>query len=187
MNNTRTNPSGIDLVIDKVQRELYDLLTTKYDGKSIKGFSRAYKNPREKGFVPEVFVSGSNGEYADVYFDDSVDLMFLFLEKDDHSTKDETVFSTEVKIVFMMDLQRLLQDNPEENPQDRADENVREDIVPLLELISDNGFDIIGVEKGIRNVFRGYDTESIQFQDMQPNHIFAVKTTMYYYVTQKCS
>ena len=49
-----------------------------------------------------------------------------------------------------------------------------------------NNTDPHQIETGIDNVFSGFDTSKIRFDDMQPFHIFSVNGTVGYYLTQNC-
>lgn len=172
MNYTTSTTVGIDTVIKSVQTELYDLLILKWVD-DIDGYGRVNRTDTGGGVVPRYYLS--ENDYKDVYYDDSKGGQFFFLTDEDSSTIDEDVYQNDVKVVFMVDLTRILGTG-------RRDELARTDVVKILRSISYNRFEIKGIETGVKNVFRGLDSEKVNKADINPLHTFCVKIKLSYYI-----
>lgn len=179
MNNTLTNTIGIDKEIQSIQNVLYDSLIAKWVN-DLDGHGRVYKNIDQEGKMFPQWYMGQR-EYKDVYYNDRYSGVFMFVDGDNHTTEDEVVYSADVKVVFMLDLSRVL---PSE--VDRADMFAQNDVVEILRNNAFNRFKITGITKGVKNVFQGFNTERIKFTDMQPYHCFSVNLNLTYYLTDKC-
>jgi hypothetical protein len=175
MNYTTSTTAGIDTVIKSIQTELYDELVLKWVD-DIDGYGRVSRTDTGDGVVPRYYLS--ENDYKDVYYDDSKSGQFFFLTSEDSSTEDEDVYHNDVKVVFMVDLTRML-------GTDRQDELARTDVVKILRSISDNRFEITGIETGVKNVFRGLDSEKVNKADTHPLHTFSVKIKLSYYIPNK--
>src|SRR5688572_23310877 len=101
---TKTDPKGIDYYIQRLQTALHDRLAW---GSNYHCHGRCYRNRKNDGFVAEVYQG--DGEYKDVYFDDSLSAISFFgisgaIEK-------EGVMNTvDVHLVFFVDLSKLKPD-----------------------------------------------------------------------------
>jgi len=185
MNNTVTDAYGIDAVIKKVQEPLYSSVIERWSltgGKSlsINGYGRVYRNMSSSGKKPEAYLG--NGEYADVFYDDNADANFFFLVSDRASTDDEVVFSTDVKVVFCMNLEKCLLG------EDRMDGLAHRDAMDFLRNNPYSGkFVITGYETGLENIFSGYSISGIEKDNLQPYHCFAVLIDLNYSLTDKCT
>jgi hypothetical protein len=179
MNNTISTTIGIDTVIQSIQTDLYNELTAQWEG-SVDGYGRVYKNIDANGSLKPEWYLGNN-EYKDVYYNDAFACSYMFIDDDNHTTEDEVVFNTPVKVVFMMDLERV---KPEESG--RADVIAQNDVIEVLRNFAFERFSITGITKGIRNVFRGFETKGIKFSDIHPYHCFSVDIQLSYYLTDKC-
>lgn len=180
MNNLITNTNGIDKEIQSLQTWLYAELIQRW-GDSIDAYGRVYKNASTDGGLKAEWYLGHN-EYKDVLYNDKFGACMMFIDDDNHDSEDGLVFSSDVKAVFMVDLNRILPDNSE-----RADAKAQNDVV---QIIRDSNFDNItikGIEKIIGNVFRGFDVSNIKFSDIHPYHCFAVDLEMSYYMEDSCS
>ena len=180
MNYLLSNPIGIDKEIQAIQKYLYDSLVDSW-GK-IDAHGRAYKNRKKLGFIPEVFLG--NNEYKNAYYSDSDNkkgIMF-FIENQDHSSEDGNKFTARVKICFMLNLDEVMCE------EERQDVAVQSDVVGLLNKHPTNQFIVTGIEKGVRNIFNGYEYGDIELEaDMHPLHSFAIIGDLEYYLTEKCS
>lgn len=175
MNYTTSTTVGIDTSIKSIQTEIYDDLVVRWLD-DIDGYGRVYRTDTDKGVVPRYYVSEK--DYKDVYYNDNKSGQFFFLTDEDSSTEDQEVYYNDIKIVFMVNLTKILGTG-------RQDEKARTDVVTLLRSISDNRFEITGIETGIKNVFRGLDSEKINKADTQPLHTFCVKIKLSYYIPHK--
>lgn len=175
MNHTLTNSEGVDVPINDVQKELYAYLGSIWQGE-IDGYGRVHRNKDSDGeYIPEWHTG--NGEYASVYYNDTVSGTFFFIVSENHSTGDEMMFTVDAKCAFMLNLEKVLPGETE-----RADAKVQKQIIQAMRSMADNRFEITGVETGIENIFRGFKTSAIGFTDMQPKHSFAVTMKLSYYL-----
>jgi hypothetical protein len=185
MNHTVTDAFGIDAAIKRIQSEVYAELISRWSltrnpSNRINGYGRVYKNPKDFSKVPEAYVG--KREYEDVFYDDNADANFFFLVSDDSSSTDEMVFTNSVKVVFCMDLEKCI------SGKDRMDALAHKDAVELLRNITSSGRYVInGYETGLENIFSGYSTTGIKYDDLQPYHCFAVKIMLNYYLNDKCN
>ena len=75
-NNTKSDPRGIDIQIDRLQKAVYkDLSAMLKNGKTLEGYGRVYANKRKDATVFEVY-TGKN-EYKDIAILDGSSFFFL--------------------------------------------------------------------------------------------------------------
>lgn len=177
MNNTRSNTSGIDVVIDSFQKDLYNALDALYDFE-IHAYPRIYKNPRQGGYYPEWY-NQQNKNYEDVYLDVSRPFTYFFIDDDNHVTSDGVVYTTQIKVVFIVDLSKV-------STTDREDADVHRVVSIAIKNNVFENFNIKGIEKNVPRVFQGLETSKIINSDMHPYHVFAIKGELGYYLTE-CS
>jgi len=126
-----------------------------------------------KSFVPEVHIS--NKERKEVFYDDrnAPGGNVFFIDEDQHTSKNGVQFTAKVKIVFMLNLDKLFL-----NTTYRADSEVQDKCVKLVEKIK--ALDITGLEKGLKNVFKDFDINKIKLNDLQPYHTFSITGELKY-------
>jgi hypothetical protein len=83
---------------------------------------------------------------------------------------------------IMLDLNKIYCSN-----DSREDMNAQNKVVEILRENAFNRFSITGITKGIKNVFRGFDTSGIKLIDTHPYHCFSVNIKLSYYLTEKCN
>jgi hypothetical protein len=165
----KTNPVGIDFVINQVQEFLHGRLLTQWQiGESAKYrcYPRCYRNKVDYGYIAENYEGGA--EYKEVYWDDSFTVISFFGIGPSvrHNIKEET----EVHLVFFVNLAKV-----KPAITHRADEEVHQD---LLNLIGEGlfDFDYTGLDTGIDNVLREYPgsrrDKRLLAVDMHPVHCF---------------
>lgn len=165
MNYTRKNLIGVDKAIDKIQRKLYGVLSSKG---SIKGYSRVYKNKRN-GFVFEAYV-GSN-EYEDVLGTD--ESKFFFVDNEQKNIDQDP--SSLVDIVFMVDLNDFFTSSEE-----RKDEEFKSIVYTVLQNSRFKMTQINGHER-LETLLRGYGIgKSVEFDHLHPKLIFTIQGTLNY-------
>ena len=191
MNNLIKTPIGLDDAIATIQRDLYEQLCEVWQG-DLEGYGRVYKNPVNTGeSVPDYYqtskivtpswYNANLGDYQDTYYDDNKSAVFCFLTEENDSTQDSVVYTTGVKIAFMVDLSKIYP-----NEAERQDSKAHRDVVEILRNYDFQKYNITGIERRIDYVFREYLTSSIRFNDMHPLHCFAVKMDLEYFLTDKC-
>ncbi|QYS85412.1 hypothetical protein JJC03_09185 [Flavobacterium oreochromis] len=156
------HPIGIDKEIQKIQSAIYKNI----NWGNIQCFGRVQKNPKgEKGFVAESYVG--KGEYKDVLFDDKFNATICFIEDETHKVSKLGELSTEVKVVFSVDLNKIFHNNSK-----RMDSEIE---IEAFKLLSKQGmFTIKEIEKEVDTIFKGYDTSKIKTLNMYPYHTFAI-------------
>ena len=178
MNNLQSNTSGLDCAIKQFQTDLYNSLDETFDFE-IEGYPRVYRNPNDDNdVIPEVWNEGKQ-EYEEIYLDDKNNLKFFFIDGETHTTDDGSYFTAPLKIVFIVNLSKI--DNVV-----RADAHAQRIITSAIREDVNESFEFEDIEKGISNVFSGFKIDQINFDDMQPWHVFAVNGRLGYYLNKNC-
>jgi hypothetical protein len=172
MNYKLDSTVSIDTVIQSIQTDLYTSLGLIWPGE-LNGYGRVHKN----GGKAEWY--SGEGEYEGVYFDDNFSGNFFFIDEDQHSTEDEFVFKSDVKCVFMVNLNDILP-----NSTLRQDLKAQEDVIKILRDIAAKRYTITGVDKDLKSIFRDLDTSAITFENIHPSHSFAVNIKLSYYLSE---
>ena len=180
MNNILSDAIGIDSVIQMTQDTLYSKLSSKWDG-DLTGYGRVFNNINHNSdnSIPQWWDSVKL-DYSDVMYNDEVSGTFCFIDSSTHDSEDGEVFTSDVKCVFMVNLNKILP-----NYAERADAKAQMDVLNILQDLAPNGFTINRVEKGVNNVFNGFDVSKILNTDIQPKHCFSVNIKLSYHL--KCS
>lgn len=176
MNFTTTSTVGIDTIIKSIQEDLYNALIDVWVD-DIDGYGRVYRTETDNKVVARYYIS--ENDYKDVYYNDNKSGQFFFITSSDSKTDDEFVFQNEIKVVFMINLNKTVGSG-------RRDEQARLDVVRVLRDNSFNRYEITGIETGVKNVFIGFDSEKVKNADINPLHTFCVKIKARYYINNKC-
>lgn len=104
--NARINPQGVDVVIDRIQRDLFIELTKKFGWRDYDSYDRAYRNKKGNDKLPEVYTG--NEEYKEVLFNDkqTVTSFWLVDEKRNYSATDFK-FEQGISLIVQADLSKL--------------------------------------------------------------------------------
>lgn len=160
----KTDPVGIDLIIDMIQTKI-DEITFKA-GSTWNNYHRAYKNPvktRDRnGLVPELFVNGI--DYRDVLMDDTIDLTTFFIVSDRRPVNNG-IITTEISLIIQASKLDNLIDSPH-----RADEEINSMFIGKLNK-SISKIKLTGIEHGIDNVYREFVRTKIKLNDMNQRHV----------------
>lgn len=170
--NYNTYPSkGIDHKIKLIQNALE--LHLGFNGVDFYGRVQKVLTKDGKSFSPAVYIS--NKEHKVVFYDDrnAPGGNVFFVDDDNHISKDGKLFTAKVKIVFMLNLNKLIL-----NTTYRADSEVQDICVKLVEKIK--AIEVTGIEKGLRNVLKDFNIDSIKLNDMQPYHTFSINGDLKY-------
>jgi len=126
-----------------------------------------------KGLTPEVYIS--NTERKEVLYDDrnAPGGNVFFVDNDEHTSSDGKRFFAKVKVVFMLNLNKVAAIKPY-----RADSEIQDKAISLLKQLK--AIEITSIEKGIENVLSDFDTERIKKNDLQPYHTFSINGNLYY-------
>lgn len=168
----KTSPVGIDTVIDNLQvllwegLELWQNATNGYNS-----YSKANKNEsNDNGRLPEVFTGGK--EYKEVFTDDNFSATSFFLVDNNRPIVDEVIVQATVDIIFQVNLQEIY--------SGREDEQAHRDVFLILK---DNPWTYSITDSlvtGISEVYSGLKIDQVNFDDIQPFHVFKVSMVVEY-------
>ena len=163
----KDNPKGVDKVINDLNEQLFNDLTTVNGWEDYNAYHRAYKNPTQNGIVAEVF-DKDDKDYKEVFFDDTLNASSFFVIEDEMPATDNgRIFTTTISAIFQVDLSTIAG-----KIETRADEEIVAQVINSLQL---NKFgEISSVTRGIENVYSGFRTDQIQYTDMQPFFCFKI-------------
>ena len=160
-NYTKENPVGLDLVVDVIQKKLYNKLSSLWNVK-LEGYPRCYEIKRSKKTTIEHYIG--KGEYKSLISSD--ENKFFFIVKDNIRQVSFTTYNAVIELFFIVNVQDC-----KPSIKHRADEEVRSDVISVLSTI--------GVADALKtiiidtaSVFRGYDYELLN--DMHPHDCFKV-------------
>lgn len=177
----KTNPVGIDFVLQKFQSHIHARLLTAWVGDlptvadDYKSYARASRNKTDDGYIAEVLQTGNS--YKEVYWDNAF-AAISFFGTGQRMNNETGQLQTDVHLVYFVNLNKIKPDIAH-----RADEEVRKDV---LNACSNGvfGFMFQGLELSIENVLREYPgsrrDERLKFVDMQPVHCFRLNFTINY-------
>ena len=162
-------------VIKDMQEILYPLFVEKWG--EIDMYPCVYKNPdRDKGeIIPEIF---EDGGYKEMFLDSKKLGQIMFIDANEHPKKDEELFDAKVKIVFILNIQRIYGEG-------RRDDLAQQEAYSLIEKNAFN-FEVSSIQKTIPTVFNGFKLNRIEFDDMHPYGIFAIVGNLSYKLSKKC-
>lgn len=171
MNYNQYPSNGIDASILIIQNALDAHLG--WTGLDVYGRVQKVLSKDGKKLTPEVHISAN--ERKEVFYDDrnAPAGNIFFIDSDSHISKDGIQFTAKVKVVFMLNLSKIVTD-----VNYRADVEVQEQALRLIRKI--RTLQITGIEKGLDNVLSGFNTEQVKKLDMQPFHIFSVNGDLNY-------
>lgn len=174
---SKTNPIGIDAVVDSLQNKLQTLVTNN-EWTALQIYPRAYKNETDNGIKPEIFTEYDTKEYQEVLFDDNYDATCFFLMNDNLNVVNlGQRVEGNLSIIFQVKLPKI-----KPSITHRADEEVRYDILRVLERNRYN-WEITNIITGIDNVYTGFNTDGIQWTDMSEWHVFRIEMSGTYNVS----
>lgn len=163
----KNNPVGIDLVIQDMQKKLFDKLSKVWPtGIKYNAYGRCYRNILDNGYVAE-FYEGSN-EYKEVYWDDTLSALSFFGISQVTEIEEDPV--AKVHLVFFVNIADLKTIQGE-----RADEEVRLDVYRIMER-NIHGAIMEAQSTGLENVLKeypgSYRDDRLRVVDMHPVHCF---------------
>jgi hypothetical protein len=188
---TKTNPTGINLYVQKLQTELHNKLIAKWaisDTTQYKCYGLCYRNKLDNGYVAEVYDEG--GDYKEIFWDDNLTATSFFglSGSIDHVVNDQT----NIHLVFFVDLDKLaLKDFKGNTITHRADAEVRQGVESIIGSYS-NGFQLKSTELWLENVLREYpgsrrDGGSLKVKaDMHPIHCFRLNLKLVFNPNKNC-
>jgi hypothetical protein len=172
----KTNPKGLDKLIDKIQLKLNNQL----DLGIWENNHRAYRNPKQdskRGFIAELYTE--NGNYRECYYDDNFDAVSFFFASDKSEIVDGKI-KQDFSLIFHVDINAIYP-----TITHRADEELKMHVLTVLNSFSNALFSVNDIDTGIQNVYKEFEFENIKFEDM--SNLFCVRFNMTaYYVADCC-
>ena len=161
--------------IDNKIKIMQDVLFQHLGFTNVDFYGRVHKiiSKDGKGFTPEVYVS--NTERKEVFYDDrnAIGGNVFFIENDEHTTTDGKFYVAKVKVVFMLNLNKV-----SSLKNYRADSEIQQTAIELLKRLK--AIEITSIEKGVENVLSDFNTERIIKHDLQPYHTFSINGNLNY-------
>jgi len=175
---TKTDPVGIDAVVDEIQKGLFTELSKVWT--NFQSYPRSYKNPDGVNTIPEHYLS--ENEYVEVLLDDDFDVSSFFLSGDVR-TLDDFRFSQPLTIIFQADIKELYPGIPH-----RADEEMHRDILNAIEVIGQEER-FTSLTTGVNNVYSelnltGRLNDLVKMDDMSNLHVVKIELTEFYTICE---
>lgn len=169
MNYNNYPAKGIDHKIQIIQNVLsYSLGFNDVDfyGRVLKGLDKDGNS-----LVPEVMISSK--ESKEVYYNDQKAKggNVFFVDSYEHTSKDGKLFTAKVKIVFMLNLNKI-------KSTTLTDSEAQDICIKLIQRTK--SLEITGIEKGLKNVFKDFNTSNIKLNDTRPFHVFSINGELKY-------
>jgi hypothetical protein len=174
----KTNPIGIDKVIDDIQLRLESENSLPY----CVFYPRIYKNPnkdnRKKTKIPEVSISVFDYEEVlmnDLKHNQDVFLTAFFNVSDSREMISTGKFKTEISVIFQCsDLSKLLP-----SLSFRSDEELLNHFVAILYNWR-NDIKLKSIETGVENVYKEFAQDKIRLTDMSERFVFRLNLDVNY-------
>jgi hypothetical protein len=163
---TKISPKGIDDVVAEVQSHLNTYLPT---WTNVTAYPRIYKEETNSGIKPMVYLS--NGDYVDVFYDDTLDGSIFFYGEDTRPITDLT-YSTVLSLVFQIDLDALYP-----TILHRADEEAHNQVIIALNKL--HLYKVTNLVQGIRNVYNEFEVSQVLLDDINKFHVFRIDLEVY--------
>jgi len=169
MNYNNYPSKGVDFKIKNIQNILSQMLgfsNVDYYGRVLRGL-----DSDGKSIVPEVMISST--ESKEVYYSDekAIGGNVLFIDSDKHETKDGKLFIAKIKIVFMLNLNKI-------KSTPLTDSEVQDICIKLIQ--KSKAIEITSIETGLKKVLDGFNIQNIKLSDSRPYCIFSINGDLNY-------
>jgi len=167
----KTNPIGVDKVIDSMQLHLESQLAFA----NWENNHRAYINPKisgQDGFIAEVYVS--NGEYRECFYNDYFNATSFFITSDSANVESGNRISQVVSWILQCDLKKLAP-----SIIHRADEEIRNKVFNAFKSMI-GMYEIDSIETGIDNVYREFERSKLKNNNMSNLYVLRVNVQVKY-------
>ncbi len=164
--NLKSNPVGVDKLIDTWQKLLFNGLTNDRGWANYESYHRAYKDIKDDSINPMAFTI--KNDYKPVPMDDRFTVTSFFLVSNISGNENGMETAT-ISVIFQADLKKLYPTAPDTS---RFDEELINDIKAVSRIL-DGRFTIGEIARGIEDVYSGFDTEKIKegLKDRQPYNV----------------
>jgi len=174
------NAVGIDKAINSIQDSLIKSLFTDkgcnagWNEDGFELYHKAYKNPTEKGVVPETYTQNSTNQrdYQEVLLNDNKTSTVFFTVDDTLPFTNENKIEANVSIFFQLNIEEIYDDLDY-----RQVEPSHNDVIRALRGCAAVK-NIDQLVQTIPLVYSEFRTGNIQYDDMQPYHVFRVDVTV---------
>lgn len=163
-------PKGVDLTIDYIQEHLNTMLSWS----NVTIYPRIYKEETETGIKPKVY--NTDGDYEEVFYNDTLNGSMFFYTEDSRTVRDET-YPISLSLVVQMNLNAIYP-----TITHRADEEAHNDLILALNQMSLHK--VNGLVTGIRNVYSEFEVNQVLLDDINEYHCFRID--MEVWVSHKC-
>lgn len=168
MNNLKENPVGLDVIIDKVQKKVYDL-KNKW-GAELTGYPRCYILQKENSKTIEHYLGFNEYSGSLIHREEN---KFFFLTGERVDKVSNNYYTTSFELYFMLNIEDIYPDISH-----RADEEVRVDVLNVLDTIP--SINVTSVESNVDKVFARFNNRISQnyeydsYDNLHPYHYFKV-------------
>lgn len=173
----KTNPVGVDLIIDRFQAKLWSSLGwTDWNS-----YPRAYKNLKKDEnnssyLVPEY--AETKLDYKELFYDDKITATSFFI-KSDESTNSENLIQTSISLIIACDLNKLYPTIPH-----RADEELKKDVIGISNKFPQ--VHLTSCVEGLSNVYSEFNQDKITWSDISPRHVVRFNYDVNYVICCSC-
>jgi len=168
----KTNPIGLDAIIDQIQKKVYELGGATKWNTTLQGYPRCYIMQNEsKQKTIEAFLEGKDFSGTLIFSEGN---KFFFVAPNDIVKESGNYYTTELEMFVIVNLEEC-----KPSIAHRADEEVRADVLNML-----NQIPAVKVQKVVINIDRVFNrynsriSQSYEYEytdDMQPYHCFKVE------------
>lgn len=171
MNHILDNPKGADRVAQIIQNRIFNNIG--WSNIDVYGIT-------EKSFdklgSPVLEAYAGSGENKDVLFNDNRNASIFMIDDVEHKSRDGVRFSTILKVVFMIDLEKLFPD-----ALHRAKQEAQLQAIKILR--ETPNFKFRGLEKGVRASLENFFYNDLIIFDLHPYHTFSISGEINYTVS----
>jgi hypothetical protein len=177
MNNTKTNPIGLDAKIQRLQTSLFSQLNTLWNltnGAELDAYGRCYVIDQDSEKTVRFFKTPNEYQTVSVAERNK----FFFIHRSIAKKVDTLNYETTLELILIVEVVKL-----KPTITHRADIEVQADVELIL-----NQFDNVWVESleiGYENALRGIVYS--QPNDMQPYHVFKYNLNVRYNMNEECN
>lgn len=176
MNSVKSNPKGVDWYIQKLQNKVYEQLISKWQLNEdlYLSYGRCYKTETDDGVVPKAYIG--NGEYKDVFFDDTVAIVSFFDTNEEYEAAQKTAsVEVGVNMYFLCSLPKI---SSFISDVERFDQECFLDVLALIKQVSPFNFikADMTIDKAIKPTYNGYlVSKGLKNRDLQPFFCFRIE------------
>lgn len=171
----RENPIGLDFIIDKIQKKLFNKLSAKWKIQ-LDAYSRCYVLEDQDGKRTVEDYQGQNEYSGNLIVSEKN--KFFFTAEDSQDRVNNSQFETKINLYFILDLRKIYSDLMQ-----RCDSEVLADVVSVL----DSSPGINKQYKIVTDYNDVFDSFFYDFDNIQPYYCFRIEiNTLPYSINEYC-